>query len=139
MMNEVKSADVLIGDSLYPCSSLVADMLGIPHVVVAMSGITSSPTLVLFGFHSNPSYVPQLNSFRPRDMGLLDRIINLGVYLINNYLIVQGYYYPTYGELKTKYKIKPEKSIRETLATVDMVLLTMNLVTDHAQPLPPCK
>jgi hypothetical protein len=137
MMNELNNADILIGDALYLCSSLVADQFDIPHVEVSMGSLTV-PTLMVFGLSSNPAYVPQRFSALSKNMGFLDRIKNCGFYLMNIY-VVERYCYPLYGELKAKYKIKPEKSIRETIATVDMILLTMSIITDHAQPILPSK
>jgi hypothetical protein len=137
MMDELKGADILIGDAIYPCSSLVADKFDVPHVLINMHSL-SSPFERRFGISSNPSYIPQLKSGLSSKMGFLYRMKNLGFFLVNIF-ISEAFLYPTYSELKIKHKIKPHKSIRDSMATVDMILLEKDFIMDNAQPILPSK
>lgn len=132
---DLKEADIVIGDGLYPCSSLVADKYSIPHVVVTMSPL-STPTFRLFGISSNPAYVPQMMSELTAVKGLTNKIKNLGFYFLA--MVAMEYFmYPMYGELKLKHEVTPGKSIRDTLANADLVLMQRDFLMDFAQPIPP--
>jgi len=48
VLSELKTTDVVVGDSFYPCSSLVAAKFDIPHVVVLESPL-GTPTMQLYG------------------------------------------------------------------------------------------
>jgi hypothetical protein len=137
MMNELKDADVVIGDGLYPCSSLVADKFDIPHVVVAMSPL-ATPTYKLFGISPNPSYLPQIMSELTPNMGLLDKIKNLGFFFVGTFAM-EYFLYPTYSELKLKHNITPQKNIKQTMANIDFVLMERDFIMDFAQPIPPSR
>ena len=57
---EISHADAIVGELIYLCSSLVADKLSLPHVIIAASTL-STPTAVALGLPSPPSYVPQVD------------------------------------------------------------------------------
>lgn len=134
IVEELKTADIIIGDTLYPCSYLVADMLNRPHVGVHMIRHIN----MLHGVASYPSYVPQYGSLVPSNMRFIDRLINLKVYLQNMY-VREAYVFPGYEKIKIKHNIKPEKNIKETMATIDLVLLEKDFTMQYPQPVPPCK
>lgn len=138
MVDEVKGSDVLIGDALYPCSSLVADKFDIPHVVINMNSL-SAPFQQLYGIYSKPAYVPQMKSaLSSNKMGFLNRMKNLGYFLVNVF-VVETIIFPVYEELKLKHNIKPHKSIKESMAKVEMILLERDYIMDNAEPVMPCK
>jgi len=137
VLEELKTADVVVGDSLYLCSTLVAAKFSIPHVVIVESGL-GTPMLQLYHVSTYPSYTPQMLSvISPDGMNLLGRIKNFAVYLTRFLLVEVCYYY--YGGLIEKHNINPQDSIRKTLSTVDLILLEKDLVLDYATPIPPCK
>ena len=138
VLDELQTADVVVGDSLYPCSSLAADMFDKHHVVVHLMGHVGIPQMSVLGITSYPSYVSEFGSLVPSRMSLLDRLWNVKAYLLN-VLLTEAWIYPAYNEIKIKHKIKPEKSIRETMATVDLVLMEKDFVLQYAQPVPPCE
>lgn len=136
MIQEISSADLIIGESLYPCGTLVADKFSLPHVIVNM-GPVSSPFSRIFGVDPNPAYVPQMMTWLPANgMTFMQKIKNLGFY-VTNIFIGEFIRYPIFKELKAKHNIKPNKSIKETLSTFDLVLLSSDFALDIAQPLPP--
>jgi hypothetical protein len=138
MMNEFKDIDVLIGDALYPCSCLVAEKFDIPHVVVTMSQL-STPWHMVFGIYTDPAYVTQVTSALPPNLPRFsDRIKNLVFYFLGR-IIVERLVYPAYNELKLEHDIKPQKTIRESLANADMILMQRDFIMDFAMPIPPCK
>ncbi|XP_031553529.1 UDP-glucuronosyltransferase 2B7-like [Actinia tenebrosa] len=132
---ELQDADIVIGDGLYPCSSLVADKYKIPHVVVTMSPLCT-PTFRVFGISSNPVYIPQMMSELTAVKGLANKIKNVGFYFLAVFAM-EYFMYPTYGKLKLKHEVTPGKSIRDTLANADLVLMQRDFIMDFAQPIPP--
>ncbi|KAJ7334575.1 hypothetical protein OS493_014899 [Desmophyllum pertusum] len=58
-MNEVKSADLVIGDGMYLCSFLIADKFSLPHVTVLMSPLSTATASLPYNFAELPSYIPQ--------------------------------------------------------------------------------
>lgn len=136
VLNELKTAELVIGDSLYACSALVAAKFDIPHVVIVESGL-GTPILELYHISTYPSYTPQMMSGLSPDMGLVGRVKNFVFYLARFFMIEVGA--RGYGVLKTKYDIKPQESIWKILSTVDLVLLERDMVLDYAMPIPPCK
>lgn len=102
-------------------------------------GPVSSPFTQMFGVGGAPSYVPQnMAGLSANSMSLKEKIKNLGFY-IGNILLFDFTRDPSFEELKEKHKIKPNKSIKETMATADLVLLLTDFAMDIPQPLPPCE
>ena len=138
MMEEVKTADLIIGDSIYLCSSLVAAKFSLPHVTIAMSTL-AAPPLIAFGVHSPPSYVPHpLSGLIGDQFGLLQRVQNT----INWFAGYIGFYFiicPFYDEIKVKHNIAPNKSIRETLGRVDLIIGQVDFPIEAPRPLLPSK
>ncbi|XP_001629264.2 2-hydroxyacylsphingosine 1-beta-galactosyltransferase isoform X1 [Nematostella vectensis] len=133
---ELNTADLVLSNLVFNCGSLVADMMDIPLVTVSTLELTVYNT-EMYGIPACPlSYVPQYSSGLSGDMGVWDRVKNLGMYAANLW-IKEAYFYPGYDELKAKYRIKPEKTIRESLMTVSLILMEADFVLAHAQPLPP--
>ncbi|XP_048587310.1 UDP-glucuronosyltransferase 2A1 isoform X2 [Nematostella vectensis] len=135
MMREVGTSDVLVGDSLYLCSTLVANKFNLTHIIINM-GPLSTFTMLAFGIDTIPAYVPQLMSGLTRYMGLPERIKNLGFYFGSRFLM-EWFIYPTYKLIKEKHGISPEKSVKESLSTVDLIIMPRDFILDHAQPIPP--
>ena len=138
MMEEVKTADLIIGDSIYLCSSLVAAKFSLPHVTIATSTL-AAPPLIAFGVHSPPSYVPHpLSGLIGDQFGLLQRVQNT----INWFAGYIGFYFiicPFYDEIKVKHNIAPNKSIRETLGRVDLIIGQVDFPIEAPRPLLPSK
>ena len=62
IVNETKSADLVIGDAMYLCSTLIADKFSLPHVTVIPSSLTTFTATFPYNIAENPSYIPQLLS-----------------------------------------------------------------------------
>jgi len=138
MMVEISKADLVMGESLYPCGTLIADMLSIPHVVICSGPICTSFNAI-YGVSAQPSYIPQMQTaLSANGMTFTEKMKNMAFYFTG--LIINEFFrYPTYNELKMKYGIQPNKSIKETLSTFELVLLSSDFALDIAQPLPPSK
>ncbi|EDO30401.1 predicted protein, partial [Nematostella vectensis] len=92
--------------------------------------------MLAFGIDTIPAYVPQLMSGLTRYMGLPERIKNLGFYFGSRFLM-EWFIYPTYKLIKEKHGISPEKTVKESLSTVDLIIMPRDFILDHAQPIPP--
>ena len=138
MMEEVKTVDLIIGDSLYPCSSLVAAKFSLPHVTIAMSNLDTA-TLLACGVHNPPSYVPHaLSGLAGDQFSFFQRVQNTFNWIIRammfHFLIC-----PIYEEIKVKHNIAPNKSISETLGRVDLIIGQVDFPIDVPRPLLPSK
>jgi len=138
VLNELKTADVIVGDALYPCSTLAAVMSDTLHVVVNLMCHIGIPQTYLFGLTNYPSYVPQVGSLVPSRMALLARLQNVKAFILNIFAS-EAWIYPTYNELKIKHNIKPKKSIRQIMAKVDLILMEKDFTLQYAQQIPPCE
>ena len=139
MMEEVKTADVIIGDSLYMCSALVAAKFSLPHVTLVMSNL-GTPTLVAYGVHNPPSYVPHplFSGLAGDQFSFLQRVLNT-VSWITHPMMFHFLICPPYEEIRVKHNIAPNKSIRETLGRVDLIIGQVDFPIEVPRPLLPSK
>ena len=137
-MEEMRHADLVVGEILYLCSALVADKFDLPHVIISATSL-STPTGLAFGLPSPPSYVPQWGASLTQEMRFVDRVKNL----IQWMLMYVHYIYdicPMFNELKVKHGITPSKNIYGTLGRVDLVLGQMDFSLEgQPRPLLPSK
>ena len=83
IVNEVKTADLVIGDGMYQCSSLIADRFSIPHVTVLQSSLTTATATFPYNVASIPSYIPQITSRMTDNMNFFQRAENTLRWLVN--------------------------------------------------------
>ena len=137
VMKSVKRADLLVGDALYMCGSLIADKFSLPHVTVSTNSL-SAPTAHGFSLPMNPSYVPQFKSALGNNLNFVERIQNvyhwIAIYLAFHFGMV-----PPYRELKDKYQIAPNKDVYETLGRVDLIIGQVGFFLDYPRPILPSK
>ena len=133
IMNDIKSADLVIGDGLYLCSSLIADKFSLPHVTVLMFSMGSATAILPYNFAELPSYIPQMMSELTDNMNFWQRAKNSFMWLINrvsfSYMVTK-----VYAELKEKHNITPAKSLEQTFQKVDLILVQTE-VYEYPRPL----
>lgn len=134
---DIQNADVIIGDGLYMCSSLIASKFSLPHVVVVASTL-NLPSMHAFGVPITPSYVPQFKSTLADDLSFVERLQNIYhwilVYWAFNYGMV-----PPFHDLKKRYDITPQETIFETLGRVDLMISQKPFILEYPRPLLPSK
>jgi len=135
LMKEVSRADLIVGEFLYLCSSLIADKLSLPNVILSASSL-SAPTAFAFRLPFSPSYVPQLNVHLSDEWSILDRVRNLLQWMLNYVSYAQDLC-SLYGNIKAKHNVTPDKSIHETLGRVDLIIGQMHFGLEHPRPLYP--
>lgn len=132
---DIQNADVIIGDGLYMCSSLIASKFSLPHVVVVASTL-NLPSMHAFGVPITPSYVPQFKSTLADDLSFVERLQNIYhwilVYWAFNYGMV-----PPFHDLKKRYDITPQETIFETLGRVDLMISQKPFILEYPRPLLP--
>lgn len=136
-MERISNADLIIGDGLYLCSSLIADRFSLPHVVIVTQTL-SIPTMRVFGLPMPPAYVPQFRSSFTDRQTFAQRLKNLYDWLLV-YWVVYFRMTPPFQELKAKYEITPQKGLYETLGRVDLIISQKPLILEYPRPLMPCK
>ena len=137
VMEDIKHADLVVGEMLYLCSALVADKFDLPHVIISAATL-STPTGVAFGIPSPPSYVPQWGASLTHELKFVDRVKN-----VVQWMLWYGFFIydlcPMFNGLKVKHGITPSKKIHETLGRVDLILGQMDFVLEDPRPLLPSK
>ena len=135
IFKELEDFDLIIYDSISNGAVLIGEKLDIPRVEI-MPGPPNNP----FGFvHMIPmpvSYVPQLITGFSDEMTFVERVLNLGAYLVFK-LGVTLISYRKMDALKVKYNIKPERSFQEALADAEMVIIGADFAVEYPQPLLP--
>ena len=137
VMKSVKHADLLVGDSLYMCGSLIADKFSLPHVAVFTNSL-STPTAHAFSLPLCPAYLPQFKSALGDNLSFVERIQNV-YHWIAIYLAFHVGMVPSYKELKDKYQIAPNRDVHETLGRVDLIIGQMGFFLDYPRPILPSK
>ena len=137
LMEEIKHADLVVGELLYLCSSLVADKFSLPHVVITAATLTT-PMAFAFGLPSPPSYVPQWSVRFSDEPTFLERV-NSVFHWMSMYWFYINDLCPKFDEIKTKHNITPNKNIQETLGRVDLIIGQMPFTLEHPRPLLPSK
>ena len=137
LLNEIKNADLIVGDGLYMCSSLIANKFSLPHVVIILNSL-SLPNMHAFGVPLPPSYVPQFKSTLADKMTLLERLKNLYHWILVDWAFHRGTV-PPFHELKNRYNIAADRTIYETLGSVDLIVSQKPFVLEYPRPLLPSK
>ena len=137
IINEVKTADLVIGDGMYQCSSLIADKFSVPHVTVLQSSLTTATATFPYNVASIPSYIPQFTSRMTDNMIFFQRAENTLRWLVNTIAFPLSSR-NAYLDLKKKHNITAEKSLEQTLQKVDLILVQSEAY-DYPRPLLPCK
>ena len=137
LRTDFQNADVIIGDGLYMCSSLIASKFSLPRIVVVL-GTLNLPAMRAFGVSLTPSYVPQFKSTLADDLSFVERLQNVYhwilVYWAFNYGMV-----PPFQDLKNRYDITPQETIYETLGRVDLIISQKPFILEYPRPLLPSK
>ena len=137
LVREISHADVVVGELLSLCSSLIADKLSLPHVIISASTL-STPTAVALGLPCPPSYLPQWGISLTHELKFVDRVRNVLQWMSFNHFYIYDLC-PSFNEVKTKHNITPDKTIQETLSRVDLIIGQMDFTLEHPRPLLPSK
>ena len=137
LMAAIGSADLVIGDSLDMCGSLIAAKVSLPYVAVFTNSL-SMPTAHAFGLPLNPAHVPQYKSALSDNLSFVERIENLYHWIVS-YLAFYSGLAPPFQELKDRYKIAPNKTLYEVFKSVDLIIAQMGFFLDYPRPVLPSK
>ena len=135
-VTELQRAHVVVGDSVYQCSNLVAAKFSLLHVVVARRLFYAE--LIGYGILNPPSYVPSESHPFAEVTGLIQRAQN-AFSRISSYRTFFKVMCPLYEGLKTKFNITPHESMAETLSRVDLILVQLDFPIEVPRPLLPSK
>ena len=137
VMKAVENADLVVGDSLYMCGSLIAAKFFLPFVTVFTNSL-STPPAHAFGLPLTPAYVPQFQSELGDDLNFLGRIQNIYHWILNYWAFYHGMA-PRFQGLKDGYQIAPNKSLYEVLKGVDLIIAQTGFFLDFPRPILPSK
>ncbi|XP_031561284.1 UDP-glucuronosyltransferase 2B17-like, partial [Actinia tenebrosa] len=137
VVNEIKEfkADLLVSDMVFMCGPVIQDLLDVPRVDVAPTSIVP--------FFMQPlqvpcpvSYTPQMGTESTDDMSFFQRVHNMAIYILSG-VLREFFVYKPFGDLKKKFKIRPERSFREALQNGEMLVVQADFTLDIPRSLPP--
>ena len=137
VMKGAGNADLIVGDSLYICGSLIAAKFSLPFVTVFTNSL-SAPTAHAYGLPLTASYVPQFKSALSDQLSFITRIQNVYHWILNYWAYYNGIV-PYFQDLKDRYKIEPDKSLHVILNRVDLIIGQMGFFLDYPRPVLPSK
>jgi len=135
LTTDIQHADVVIGDGLYICSSLIASKFSLLHIVVVSSTL-SLPAMLAFGVPLTPSYVPQFKSTFADDLSFVERLQNIYYWILVHWAFNYGMV-PPFHDLKKRYNITPQETVYETLGRVDLIISQKPFILEYPRPLFP--
>ena len=135
LLQSLRNFDLIVNEAASPCAVLVADLLGIPWVVI----LPLSPNFPSAPFFQIPlpvSYVPLHMTDLTGKMSFTDRLMNLGAYVFSfsGMSALSAIYW---SPLKSKYNITPERSYFEALGSFELLIIEADFALEYPQPLLP--
>ena len=138
LMQRLKDSnfDLVFAHSIFTCSIVIAQYLDVRYVTVFMA-IPPSAFIRQHGSPVNPAYNPEmLTGFSDR-MSFLQRVINTG-FSFGFWLLGDIPVHNSQGStVKTKYNIKPELSMVDSLARTEIWFIGGHFVLDFPRALQP--
>ena len=136
LQEKLMGFDIIVCDGVAACpATMLGERFGIPRVDILPLPLNSA-----FAFyHMVPmpvSYVPQLLTGFSDKMDFVQRVVNLGAYLVGK-LFVRIVYNRPFNALKVKYDINPERSLQEAIGNAELLISTSHFALEYAQPLLP--
>ena len=135
LLQSLRNFDLVVYEGAALCSVLVADLLGIPRVIIFPVS-PNVPTSPFFQIPLPVSYVPiDMTSFTSK-MSFIERLMNFGVYVFSQF----GTYFmftTSMSPLKEMYNITPEISFQEALANYELLIIEADFALEYPQPLLP--
>ncbi|XP_077984345.1 2-hydroxyacylsphingosine 1-beta-galactosyltransferase-like [Glandiceps talaboti] len=128
--------DIVLANNFNLCHILIVQKLGLPFVSVSTQRILPMMDAPLHDIPSYPSYVPAAYSGLPDQMNFLQRLKNLGHYVMS-YLVYKYLLLVPFENLKTKYDIRPDATLYELLGTSEVALFCFDFAFEFPRPLMP--
>ena len=131
--------DLVFAHSIFSCSVLVAQYLGLRYVTL-FDAIPPSLILRLHGNPVNPAYNPEMVIGFPERMTFLQRVTNSAFsfcfWLFGDLPIIPvNCFHP--DKVKKKHNIKPELSMVEIVARTEILFISSHFVLDFPRALQP--
>ena len=135
LLQSLRNFDLVVYEGAAICSVLVADLLGIPRVVIFPVS-PNVPTSPFFQIPLPVSYVPiDMTSFTSK-MSFTQRLMNFGVYIFSPFA-TRFMFGTSMSPLKEKYNITPDISYYEALANYELLIIEADFALEYPQPLLP--
>lgn len=122
--------DLIIADTTYPCSSLLADMLHIPTVLFSPTTLLEPIFAVALGYRVLPSTIPAHSSGLPAPRNFLERLSNWAQYTAVRILIS-----PLIQEMDENLRIEFEIPPKN-LQSVKLFLVNADFAVEFPRQLP---
>ena len=132
LLQSLRNFDLVVYEGVALCSALVAELLGVPRVLI----FPISPNVPFFQIPLPVSYVPiHMTSFTSK-MSFIQRLMNFGVYLFSQFA-THFMLVTSMSSLKEKYNITPEISYHEAMANYELLIIEADFALEYPRPLLP--
>lgn len=135
LLQDLRNFDLIVYEGSALCTVLVAELLGIPRVVI----IPGSPNIGMSSYLKVPlpvAYVPLQMTVFTSEMSFTQRLVNFGLYIVSQ-LALHALFARSMSPLKDKYNITPEISYHEALGNVELAIFQADFALEYPQPLLP--
>ena len=135
LLQDLTNFDLIVHEHFAFCSVLVAELLGIPRVII----VSDSPNSGLSPYFKIPlpvSYVPSRFSSFTDKMSFIERLVNLGMHIFSQ-VVSHVLFARSMSPLKDRYNITPEISYHEAFGNAELVIFHADFAFEYAQPLLP--
>jgi len=135
LIEDLRNFDLVVYEGVSLCAVLVAELLGIRRVAI-LSGLPPAGVRALIMIPSPASYVPEsLTGFTDK-MSFLQRVMNLGAYIMSG-VIMESLFVKSMVAFKAKYNITPERSYKEAYSKAELVIIAADFALEFPHPLLP--
>ena len=129
---ELQNFDLMFCDSPPECGAIISEILGLPRIDLKLAG-----AMRFFKDISLVSYIPDILSWNNDKMSFVQRVGNLLYHLLMSATIM--YNYALCDGLRREFNIQKERSFRDSINKVEMVLVMGHFALEYPQPILPGK
>ncbi|XP_071845063.1 uncharacterized protein [Apostichopus japonicus] len=130
IMNRLQAAkfDLTFYDPMWPCSAILADIIGAPHVALSPTAFLAAHCR-LFGGETNPAFVPELGTGLPVRMSFGQRLKNTAWSLLNDALVSLFIDAP-YKDLSGVPEAQRKKGVKKIMEETSLWIINSDPIID---------
>ena len=129
---ELRHFELMFCDSPPECGAIISEILGLPRIDIKLAG-----AMRFFKDVSLVSYIPDILSWNTDKMTFLERVANLLYHVLMSATMM--YNYALCDELRREFDIREERSFRDSINKVEMVIIMGHFALEYPQPILPGK
>jgi len=129
---ELRNFDLLFCDSTPECGAIISEILGLPRIDLKLAG-----AMRFFKDLSVVSYIPDILSWNTDRMSFVQRVANLLYHVLMSATLM--YNDALCDELRREFDVQEERSFRDSINKVEMIIIMGHFALEYPQPILPGK